>query len=371
MHAENTLAKLLIRRMILAGLLLGVWCVALPSIALPTFASPDQGKNLTHIPKPVTAAIPEPCDRTCLVGVVDSYFKAMRNRDPRGLALARDVKYTEDGQAVDPGQGIWNTFTGLGTYRVYLADPETGEAGYYGSYTEFGQLQGVMALRLLVRNHEITEVEVVMARQELRPKGGLGDNTAGIMTPILIDEIDPANFISPVVSLLAPVSKDEQTPRAEMTAATQKYYQGFAEKNASMVPFASDCSSRENGMATSNNPNGPVMDPSKPDFHAFGGSCADELNQGYFSGIEKPRGVRTLIVDEQQGLVLNLALFDNDGNVKSVAVSGVGDVAVPRNFLRPITFLKPQLFKIESGKIRDIEGLSWPVPFGMPSGWNN
>jgi len=370
MIAEKTLANILIRRLLLAGLLLGMWCVALPGIALPAFASPDQGKNLTHIPKPVTTAIPEPCDRTCLVGVVDAYFKAMLNRNPRGLALARDVKYTEDGQAVDPGQGIWNTFTGLGTYRVYLADPETGEAGYYGSYTEFGRLQGVMALRLLVKNHEITQVEAVMARQELRPKGGLGDNTAGVMTPILIDEVDPADFISPDVSLLAPLSKDEQTPRAAMIDATQKYYQGYSAKDASIVPFAGDCSSRENGMATSNNPSGPAMDPSKPDFHAFAGSCADELNQGYFAGIEKPRGVRTLIVDEQQGLVLNLALFDNEGSVKSVAVSGVGDVAVPRNFLRPITFLKPQLFKIESGKIREIEGLSWPVPFGMPSGWN-
>ena len=75
-------------------------------------------------------------------------------------------------------------------------------------------------------------------------------------------------------------------------------------------------------------------------------------------------------MDEQQGLVLNLALFDNEGNVKTVAVPGVGDVAVPGNFLRPITFLKPQLFKIEGGKIREIEGLSWPVPFGMPSGWD-
>jgi hypothetical protein len=155
-----------------------------------------------------------------------------------------------------------------------------------------------------------------------------------------------------------------------MIAAMQKYYQGFAEKNGSIVSFASECSSRENGMATTNNANGPVVDPAHEDFHAFGASCAEELNQGYFSAIQTPRGVRPLLVDEQQGLVLNLALFDNEGNVKTVAVPGVGDVAVPQNFLRPITFLKPQLFKIEGGRIREIEGLSWAVPFGMPSGWD-
>jgi hypothetical protein len=227
-----------------------------------------------------------------------------------------------------------------------------------------------MALRLRVQNHEITQVEVIMARQELRPHGGLGDNTAGIMTPLLIDEPNPSDFISPAVSLLAPLSKAEQTPRAEMIAATKEYYQGYEEKKASIVPFASECSSRENGMATTNNPNGPVMDPAHASFHVFGGSCAAEINQGYLSAIQKPRDVRPMIVDVQQGLVLNLALLDNEGNVKSVDVPGVGDVAVPRNFLRPITFLKPQLFKIEGGKIREIEGLSWAVPFGMPSGWN-
>jgi hypothetical protein len=362
------LSKIL-RALTIAAFLLVLWALALPAVYSPAFASPDQGTNLSRLPKPVTSAIPEPCDRECLVGVVGSYFNAMLKQCPCGLALARDVKYTEDGQLVTPGEGIWKTFTGLGTYRVYLADPSTGEAGFYGSYTEFGRLQGVMALRLKVQNHQITEVEVVMARQELRPKGGLGENTAGVMTPVLIDEVDPAGFISPDAALLAPLSEAEQTPRSEMIAATQKYFQGFAEKNASIVPFAGECSRRENGMAATNNPNGPVVDPALPGFHVFGGSCAAELNQGYFGSFQQARDARPLVVDEQQGLVLDLALFDNEGNVKSVAVPGVGNVAVPRNFLRPITFLKPQLFKIEGGKIREIEGLSWPVPFGMPSGW--
>jgi len=69
-------------------------------------------------------------------------------------------------------------------------------------------------------------------------------------------------------------------------------------------------------------------------------------------------------------LVLNIAVFDNRGNVKTVAVNDVGSVAVPREFLRPVSFIQPQLFKIENGKIREIEGLSWPVPYGMRSVWD-
>jgi hypothetical protein len=368
MNLERTLSKIF-RGLIFAALLLAACAVISPAVFSPLRAAPDQGTNLRRLPKPTSALIPEPCDRACLNHVVDSYFQAMRKRCPCGVSLAQDIKYTENGQLVTPGEGMWKTFTGRGTYRVYLADPETGQAGYYGDITEFGRLKGIVALRLKVQNHQITEAEMIVARQELRPKGGLGENTAGVMTPILIDEPDPSGFISPDVTLLQPLSKDQQTSRADMVQATKKYLQGFSEKNASIVPFAAECSMRENGMAATNNPNGPIVDPSHPDFHAFGGSCAAEISQGFFGSIEKPRDSWPLVVDEQQGLVLNLALFDNEGNVKSVNVPGVGTVAVPQNLLRPITFLKPQLFKIEAGKIREIEGLSWPVPFGMPSGW--
>ncbi len=350
-------------------LLLAVWAVISPGVSSPAFAAPDQGTNLTRIPKPVVGSIAEPCDRACLAEVVDNYFKAMVNRSPRRVPLAQDVKYTENGQLVPPGEGIWKTFTGRGTYRVYLADPESGEAGYYGDITEFGWLKGIIALRLKVKDHQITEVEAIIARQELRPEGGLGENTAGVMTPILIDEPDPSGFISPDVALLEPLAKDQRTSRADMIEATKKYFQGFAQKNATDVPFASGCSISENGIATTNNPNSPAIDPAHPDFHVFGGNCADEINRGFFSSLQQVRDSFPLVVDEQQGLVLNLALYDNEGNVKSVDVAGVGTIAVPRNLLRPITFLKPQLFKIEAGKIREINGLSWPVPFGMPSGW--
>jgi hypothetical protein len=360
----------ILRGAVFVTLFLAAWAVISSNASAPAFAAPDQGTNLTHTPKPVVGSIPEPCDRACLAGVVDSYFKAMMNRCPCGVPLAQDVKYTENGQLVPPGEGIWKTFTGRGTYRVYLADPEGSEAGYYGDIIEFGRLKGVIALRLKIKNHQISEVEAIIARQELRPKGGLGDNTAGVMTPILIDEPDPDGFISPDVALLAPLAKDQQTPRAEMIEATKEYFRGLEQKNAAGVPFASECSLSENGIATTNNPNGPVIDPAHPDFHVFGGSCADEINQGFFGSLQKVRDSFPLIVDEQQGLVLNLALYDNEGNVKSVDVQGVGTIAVPRNLLRPITFLKPQLFKIEGGKIREINGLSWPVPFGMPSGWN-
>lgn len=336
----------------------------------PTLAAPDKGKSLVYLPPPTSPASSTPCDRACLNAFVDKYFDALISHCTCNLPFAPDVKYTENGESVKPGEGIWKTFTGRGTYRIYLADPQTGEAGYYGDIREFGTLLGTMALRLKVKDRRIAEVEIVVARQQLRPKGGLGLNTAGIMTPKMIDELTPAGFVSPDSTLLEPVPAADRSPREKLIATTDQYFEAFSQNKSSAAPFADTCSRRENGFAATNNSDGPVVDPAQPAFRVFSGSCAQEIDRGFFSALSKVGNQRPLVVDVDQGLVLDLAFLDNEGNVKSVSVQGVGDVKVPAEFLRPITFVEPQLFKIEAGKIREIEALSWPLPYGMRSGWD-
>ena len=169
--------------------LLGALCIAVCGVASPGFAGPDDGKSLVYLPAPASPASSTPCDRACLNGFVDKYFDALVSHCTCNVPFAPDVKYTENGEVVKPGEGIWKTFTGRGTYRVYLANPATGEAGYYGDINEFKILQGTVALRLKVKERRIAEVEMIVAREQLRPKGGLGLNTAGIMTPKMIDEL--------------------------------------------------------------------------------------------------------------------------------------------------------------------------------------
>jgi hypothetical protein len=350
--------------------LLGALFAAIFGAAPCGSARPDDGKSLVYLPAPVKPSSSAPCDRACLKGLVDKYFDALVSHCACGVAFAPDVKYTENGQAVKPGEGIWKTFTGRGTYRVYLADPATGDAGYYGDFNEFkGTLVGTLALRLKIRERRITEVEMIVAREQLRPQGGLGLNTAGIMIPKMIDELKPKGFASPDRSLIMPVPAAGRSSREQLIAVTNRYYEGFNEGKGSAVPFADRCSRRENGIAATNNSDGPVVDPAQPAFRVFSQSCAAEIGTGFFSALFKVGDQRPLVVDAEQGLVLNLAFLDNEGNVKSVSVPGVGDVKVPPEFLRPITYIEPQLFKIEAGKIREIEGLSWAMPYGMRSGW--
>ena len=69
------------------------------------------------------------CDRACLEGFVNQYLDAMVARNPYGLPLAPKVKFTENEQVIPLGEGIWGTASGLGTYKLYVADPQAGQVG--------------------------------------------------------------------------------------------------------------------------------------------------------------------------------------------------------------------------------------------------
>ncbi len=53
-----------------------------------------------------------PCDRACLSGFVDQYLDAVLKHDPKLVPLTKNVKYTENGQRLDPGDGLWRSMVG-------------------------------------------------------------------------------------------------------------------------------------------------------------------------------------------------------------------------------------------------------------------
>jgi hypothetical protein len=56
-----------------------------------------------------TAKAPASCDRVCLEGFVNQYLEAMVARNPFGLSLAPQVKFTENEQTIPLGEGVWGT----------------------------------------------------------------------------------------------------------------------------------------------------------------------------------------------------------------------------------------------------------------------
>ena len=79
------------------------------------------------------------CDRACLEGFVDQYLDAMTAHDPKQAPLAKNVKFTEDGQKLVIPDGLWNSMVGKGTYRLFVDDPQAGSVAFIGTIKEEGR----------------------------------------------------------------------------------------------------------------------------------------------------------------------------------------------------------------------------------------
>jgi len=113
------------------------------------------------------------CDRTCLNGFVDQYMAAVAAHDPSKLPTAANVRYTENNVEMKLGEGLWQTSDGWGSYKVYVADPQTGQIGFLGVSNEDTHLS-VFAARLKVVDHKVTEIEVIVARPDGPGPSGSG-----------------------------------------------------------------------------------------------------------------------------------------------------------------------------------------------------
>src|SRR5215468_5631204 len=52
------------------------------------------------------------CNRACLEGLINQYIDAVLAHDPKRLPLSADVKYTEQEQVMEVGDGFWKTAAG-------------------------------------------------------------------------------------------------------------------------------------------------------------------------------------------------------------------------------------------------------------------
>src|SRR3954465_12014953 len=103
------------------------------------------------------------CDRGCLEAWVDRYLDAMVAHDASKVSLAKEFKFTENGQRLIPPDGLWNTITAKGSYRTFVTDVEAQSVAFLGSITEMNA-GAMLGLRLKIRNNQITEAEQFIQR---------------------------------------------------------------------------------------------------------------------------------------------------------------------------------------------------------------
>jgi hypothetical protein len=89
--------------------------------------------------------------------------KALIAHNAFGLPLAPRVKFSENSQLLELGDGLWNTASAPGTYKLYVSDQESGQAGFLGTVRE-NDTTVALALRLKIENRRIGEIETVVLR---------------------------------------------------------------------------------------------------------------------------------------------------------------------------------------------------------------
>ena len=310
------------------------------------------------------AAQSSSCDRDCLIGLIDQYIDALVAHDPKRLPIAANVKYTENGQRLELGDGFWNSVSGRGTYKLYVADVPKGEVVTFSTMREVGTPL-IMALRLKIDNRRITEIETLLGHSEM---GAKNLETLGGPRPAFTRATPAADRMS----------------RADLIKVANMYFSGMQMNDGKGVyPFADDCNRLENGTFTTNNPTGgrpsaPVDPnaprPARPDpktstNYSSMWTCREQFESGLLHFVTRIRDRRFVAVDQERGLVVAFGFFDHAaGKTRNFKTPDGRDVTAGP--AQPWTWEIAELFKVEKGLLHEIEAVLERAPYGMGSGWS-
>jgi hypothetical protein len=283
---------------------------------------------------------------TPLASLLEGAIDALAHRDPTRLPLTAAARYTENGQALAFGKGLWATASPVAVAtRARLTDPTSGEAGWFGVMEENGH-PVVLALRVKAAAGAITEIEAVICRGHERI-------------------FNPRAMAGPRAMFAETVPPQERASRQTLIAGANAYFDGIEQSRGDIIPAAEDCIRVENGTQTTLNPEL----GSQQQYPLWGMPVAAQIGTGYYSYIEAIRDRRYPVIDEAHGLVMGIVAFDHPATKKTVTVKDRGEITLPAFTQKPSTALIAELFQMRAGKITGIEAVLDFFPYGMKTGW--
>ena len=328
------------RRHTVFGLLLALSCVA---------GCQKADDSAAAAPPAQVAA--QPCDRACLEGYVDRFLDAAIAHDPRRVPFTTDAKYTENGVALDLGDGMWRTLTAKGSYRMFVTDVAARRVAFLGTIRE-DDIPAVIAVHLKVDdNLRVPEAEVFVQRNEKSAEG--------------FDKIG--------YTWTETVPEGERMSRADLLRVSNMYFSGLQRNDGKGdYPFSPDCHRIENGTHSTNapTPKGETRpDPKTAVRYSGQWGCLEQFQSGLMYFVTRIRDRRFVAVDPERGTTFSFIFFDHSaGDTRKFKTPDGRDVtAGPR---QPWTWQLAEAFQLRDGKIHQILAIMERVPYGMNSGWS-
>jgi hypothetical protein len=297
----------------------------------------------------------KPCDRACLIGIMDGYMNAILARDLKAVPpLSIDVRMTENTGEMSVGEGVlWRNKTEATDFKIYIADPVSEQVALQ-TRLKIGGRDALVAVRLKVDRGKIQEIEQLYSRD--------------------VDAAAIPLLTTPRQILTTDVFPDQRVSRDMMIRAATSYFDALEGDNGKIGAFADDCVRHENGYQTVNNPppGGRMMPaPFIPTADTPQGremlkfsmlTCSQQIDTKTFAYMKHIRPRRALIVDEQKGIVGTFPLFVHDGTSRTAKP---GD---PPGMLQNLVTM--ETFGVRGGLTHHVEAFPFvTLPYGLGNGW--
>ncbi|MGH8227462.1 MAG: hypothetical protein ACREU3_06115, partial [Steroidobacteraceae bacterium] len=277
----------------------------------------------------------------CLVGFTRRYMDALAHHDPSRVPFARHVKFTENDVVMPIGAGLWGSIGRYSPDALTAADTRTGNAAWFGLVWEHGT-PAYYAMRLTIRDGEITQVETVIERKP------------GLPAPFG----DPAKYThDPAFQRIEPPA--ERRGRQRLRDVVNGYFSTVSRNDGELLThFAAACGRTENGISTTSGSFGSA---------GIAQGCAEQFKLGIFKVNKRVRERRYPLIDTKRGVVVATGFFDHDNSFDTYKTT---DGKTHRTVLKwPNSISLMEAFKIVNGKIYRVEAIFTYVPYFMHSPW--
>ncbi|MEO8097569.1 MAG: hypothetical protein ABI811_07685 [Acidobacteriota bacterium] len=302
---------------------------------------------------------PEPCERACLEGFVNQYLDALVAHNPFGLPLASKVKFSENDQVLDLGDGLWNVTTGFGKYKLIVADPQSQQVGFLGTVLA-NDRPTTLALRLKLENRKISEIETLVTVSN--PAGG-PVGPGGATGAAALDALGSPDTVFAQ-------AEGQKNTREQLIASANAYFDALERGDAGLALFDPQCNRIENGVQVTNNPTpagsgrgGAAANTLDP--RALG--CAEQISSRAFANYQVIYPRRIPVVDEERQAVFGFFMHQQPGDLLQVESPGKGVYKFSEAASTPGFVDVAQVFKFVGGRIRRMEAMTTSVPYGTPN----
>ena len=302
---------------------------------------------LTSVVMAEQSGNPGTCDRACLEEIADRYLDAMVAHDASKAPLADDLIFTENTVKLPPTEGLWFTASGLGNFKFYVADTETGQVVWTGIVKEHDK-PVLLSVRLKVEDRRITEAESIAVRDVSEER-----NLANLKS------VPPGfnDFLTP----------SERMTREEMIRVTDIYFEALDTLDASAVPWNGNAFRIENGMVTCGTIPGMAKTaagvPASRSCISPGGKVPYALKT-----VHNVTPRRTPVVDVEKGITWGLYCFNHRG----LDTIELPDGSVIKSYFNtPNTMPWADMFKTKNGELHGIFAFGVMLPYGIGDGWSS